>query len=399
MSQSRRRFVADASLLGLVAALMPELAAARNAGPQPPTEDTPHDSYDFWNGFFDSVNPYSQNYGSKAASRGPKDQLPDPAAETQYLHYKGDTKRLRYATDIEKEELLDHEGDVAVSIALSQYRPATGSNGETSGRAAQLRIDTTQIHPYMNILAPLAWTAIASLEPNKAGKVSLDQLGFRTPQAQQGTSKILLTQGIGKLAVNVSKAASTSMFVKALNIIMQGSKIIAPLVTLPAISVPALSAFTEALSYWEDRTRFIMAGNLTSAVATQQAHADPDREDRYIGLISGDYLMVPQEHTAELAKELPNLDLVQGYLVRKDADPNLPLQERAQIAVPGVTYASMRVSVLPLDASSSGKSEERSKSEGSSGGESSSTSSKSGSKKGGSNKSGSKKSNESGKKE
>ena len=394
MPQSRRSFVADASLLGLIVALMPELAAAQNAAPQTATEDTPHDSYDFWNGFFDSVNPYSQNFGNKAASRGPKDQLPDPAAETQYLHYKGDTKRLRYATDIDKTELLDHEGDVAVSIALSQYRPATGSNGETNVRAAQLRVDTTQIHPYMNIVAPLAWTAIASLEPNKAGRISLEQLGFRTPQAQAGTSKIMLTQGTGKLAVNVSKAASTSMFVKALNIIMQGTKIIAPMVTLPAISVPALSAFTEALSYWEDRTRFIMAGNLTSAVATQQAHADPDREDRYIGLVSGDYLMIPQEHTAELAKELPNLDLIHGYLVHKDADPSLPIQVRAQSAVPGITYASMRISVQPLDASySSDRSEGRGRSEGSSGGgESWSASGRSGSKKGGSSKGGSGKS-------
>jgi hypothetical protein len=140
-----------------------------------------------------------------------------------------------------------------------------------------------------------------------------------------------------------------------LNIIMTGAKIAVPLVALPAISVPALSAFSEVLSYWEDRTRFLMAGNLTTAVATQQAHADPDREDRYIGLLSGDYLMLPQVHTDELAKELPNLDLVQGYLVRKDADPNLPLQARAQSAVPGVTYASMRVSVQPLDSSSMGK--------------------------------------------
>jgi hypothetical protein len=382
MSLSRRRFVADASFLGLLTALMPQLAAAQEGAQQAPAEDTPHDSYDFWNGFFDSVNPYSHNYGKKAASRGPKDQLPDPAAETQYLHYKNETKRLRYATDIQREELLDHEGDVAVSIALSQYRPAA-SNGEPNVRAAQLRVDTTQIHPYMNIIAPLAWTAIASLEPSKAGKVSMDQLGFRTPQAQQGTSKILLTQGTGKLAVNVSKAATTSMFVKALNVIMQGAKIAAPLVTLPAISVPALSAFSEALSYWEDRTRFIMASNLTTAVATQQAHADPDREDRYIGLLSGDYLMLPQEHTDELAKELPNLDLVQGYLVRKDGDPNLPLQARAQSAVPGITYASMRVSVQPLDASSSGKSESGGKSAASdSDSGSSSSSSKSGSKSG-----------------
>jgi hypothetical protein len=139
--------------------------------------------------------------------------------------------------------------------------------------------------------------------------------------------------------------------VKALNIIIEGAKIAVPMVALPAISIPALSAFTEAMSYWEDRTRFIMAGNLTTAVATRQALADPDREDRYIGLLSGDYLMLPQRHTDELAKELPNLDLVQGYLVRKDADPNLPIQARGESAVPGITYASMRVSVLPLDAS------------------------------------------------
>ncbi len=384
MSVSRRRFVTDASALGLFAALLPELAAAQNAAPQVAPEDTPHDSYDFWNGFFDSVNPYSQSYGQKSATRGPKDQLPDPGAETQYLHYKSDEKKLRYATDIGKDELLDHDGDVAISIALSQFRPG---NGETNLRASQLRVDTTQIHPYMDIIAPLAWTAIASVEPDKAGKVSLDQLGFKTPQATQGTSKILLTQGTGKLAVNVSRAASTSIFVKALNVIISGAKIAAPLVTLPAISVPALSAFTEVMSYWEDRTRFVMAGNLTSAVATQQAMSDPDREDHYIGLLSGDYLMLPQKHTDDLAKELPNLDLVQGYLVRKDADPNLPIPQRAQNAVPGVTYASMRISVVPLDASSSGKpaasgsADSSSSSGGKKGGKKSSGSSNSGEKK------------------
>jgi hypothetical protein len=350
MSLSRRAFVADASALSLLVAILPELAMGQNAAPQAASDDTPHDSYDFWNGFFDSVNPSSKTYGQKSASRGPKDQLPDPKAETQYLHYSADAKRLRYATDINKDELLNHSGDVAVSIVMSQYRPGN-NNSQANVRAAQLRVDTTQIHPYMNIIAPLAWTAIASLEPNKAGKVSLEQLGFRSPQAMQGTSKILLTQGTGKLSVNISKAANNSVFVKALNIMMQGAKIIAPMVTLPAISVPALSAFTEVLSYWEDRTRFIMAGNLTTAVATQQAFSDPDREDRYLGLLSGDYLMLPQEHTEELAKEMPNLDLVQGYLVRKDSDPNMPLPSRAESAVPGITYASMRVSVQPIDAS------------------------------------------------
>jgi hypothetical protein len=200
----------------------------------------------------------------------------------------------------------------------------------------------------------------------------------------------MLTQGSGKLAVNVSKAAKTSIFVKALNIIMEGAKVAAPLVTLPAISVPALSAFTEVLSYWEDRTRFIMAGNLTTAVATQQAMNNPDREDRYIGLLSCDYLMVPEKHTDELAKALPNLELVQGYLVRKDADQNQPLQVRAQNALPGITYASMHVSVSPLDASSSGKSVGAKSGPGDSGsGESSGSDNSGGAKKGGSGKGGS----------
>lgn len=353
MPVSRRHFVMDASALGLLAALLPDLATAQDAEQQDSLEDTPHDSPDFWNGFFDSVNPYSPNYGKKAATRGPADQLPDPAAMTQYLHYKSDENKLRYATDIGKDELLDYDGDVAVSIALSQYRPGSG---DSNVHASQLRVDATQTHPYMNLLTPLAWTAIASLIPSKAGKIpSLDQLGFKSIQATQGTSKILLNQGTGKLAVNISKAAAKSKFVQALNVMIAGAKMAAPLVSLPAISVPALSSFTEALSYWEERTKFLMVGNLTTAVATQQALADPEREDRYIGVISGDYLMIPQKHTADLAKELPNLDLVQGYLVLKDADQTVPLETRAQAAVPAITYASMRVGVTPIQSSAAAK--------------------------------------------
>jgi len=84
--------------------------------------------------------------GETSGARG---SASDPAAETQYLHYKFDESRLRYATDIGKEELLKHDGDVAISVALSQYRPG---NGETHMRASQLRVDTTQIHPLMKHL-------------------------------------------------------------------------------------------------------------------------------------------------------------------------------------------------------------------------------------------------------
>ena len=241
---------------------------------------------------------------------------------------------------------------MALGISLSQYRPAVGSTAANE-HAAQLRLDTTQIYPFRNLLSPLAWTSIASVITDKGGFVSLDRLGLKTDVAAQGTNKILLTKGTGKIAVNISKAPQTSMFVKALNIIVEGLKTAAPLVSLPAISIPALSAFTQTMSYWEDRTRFIMAGNLTSAVATRQAMNDPKRGSPTVGLVSGDYLMFARQHAETLIKEMENLDLVQGYLVRKDADQNLPLQNRAMSVLPDVSYFSIRVSVTALGLSSS----------------------------------------------
>jgi uncharacterized membrane protein YgcG len=352
MSVSRRRFVGNGLALGLLSSVLPPetalaLSQQPNAVPAEPA-DAPHDAFDFWSGFYDSVNPHSSSYGT--AGRGATGGLADATLQTQYLHYHPDVGRLRYATDIEKNELLDHDGDVAVSVALSQFRPGTGDLKE---QASQLRIDATQTSPLMNLFAPLAWTAIASIMPEKGGKIpSLDQLGFKSDQATSSTSHILLTKGTGKVAVNISRAPNDSGFLKVLKVMMTGLKVVAPLVTLPAISIPALNAFSEAFAYWEDRTRFLMNGNLVHAIATQQALADPEHDSRYIGLVSGDYVMVPQKHTDELASEMPNLELNQGYLVHKDADKNLPVSKRAETAVPGVTYATMHIAVSALNTQS-----------------------------------------------
>jgi hypothetical protein len=151
------------------------------------------------------------------------------------------------------------------------------------------------------------------------------------------------------MAVNISKASESSLFVKALNVIMNSAKMVVPLVSLPAISVPALSAFTQVLADWENRTKFLLNGNLTTAIATKSALEDNELPARHIGLISGDYLMIPQRHVADIADQLPSLRLDGGYLVHRDADAKMPLQSRAEITLPGVTYATMRLSVKPLD--------------------------------------------------
>jgi hypothetical protein len=347
MSVSRREFAGRAAAIGLLSVFLPPesvSALAETTQQAASQEDAPHDPFDFWSGFYDAVNPASGTYGTRG--RGPTDALPDPELQTQYLHYLDTEKRLRYATDITDDSLLDHDGDVAVSIMLSQFRPGTG---DQKSQPSQLRVDATQTSPYLNLFAPLAWTAIASLNPNGAGKIpSLDELGFKSDQATSATSHILLTRGYGKLAVNISRAPNDSAFLKVLKVMITGAKLVAPLVTLPAVSVPALATFSEAFAYFEDRTRFIMNGNLVNAVATRQALADPQRQASYIGLVSGDYVMVPKKHTDELASQLPNLDLDQGYLVAKDASADLPVDRRAQNTLPGVTYATMRVAVSPI---------------------------------------------------
>jgi hypothetical protein len=351
MSISRRAFSGNALALAFISSLFDaDNALALPESGQGASMEAPHDAYEFWNGFFDSVNTSSPDFhkGARAGTAG----LADPSAETQYLHYKSETKLLRYATDIGQSELLDHDGDVGVGIQLSKFRNGSGID---KTKNQQLRIDATQTHPYMNLLSPLAWTAIASLKPNMAGKISLDQLGFKSDQATSATSNILLTKGTGKLAVNVSQPPNDTQFVRILKVMITGAKLVAPMVVLPAVSVPALAAFSEAFGYWEDRTRFVMNGNLTTAVATQQAISDPNREDSYIGLMSGDYVMVAKKDTEALAKEMPNLDLEQGYLVRKDADKSQPLETRAESAVPGMTYTTMRLAVKPIDPNCNGK--------------------------------------------
>jgi hypothetical protein len=351
MSISRRAFSGNALALAFISALCnTDTAFALAESGQTAGTEGPHDAYEFWNGFFDSVNTSSPDFhkGARAGTAG----LADPSAETQYLHYKSDTKLLRYATDIGQNELLDHDGDVSVGIQLSKFR---NGNGVDKGKNQQLRIDATQTHPYMNLLAPLAWSAMASLKPNMAGKISMDQLGFKSDQAMSATSNILLTKGTGKLAVNVSQPPNDTQFVKILRVMIEGAKLAAPLVVLPAVSVPAMSAFSEAFGYWENRTRFVMNGNLTTAVATQQALSDPSRDDSYIGLLSGDYVMVAKKDTDALHQAMPTLDLEQGYLVLKDADKTKSLEARAEDAIPGMTYTTMRLAVKPIDQGCNGK--------------------------------------------
>jgi hypothetical protein len=107
--------------------------------------------------------------------------------------------------------------------------------------------------------------------------------------------------------------------------------------------VPAIRIFSELMGKWASHATVIMNGNLTPVIATSTMPADVPMPQDPMSLPSGYYVMVPKEHQDELNSELPQLVVQNGFLVRKDAAQTDDLQARAVKAVPGVSYATLRL--------------------------------------------------------
>lgn len=340
MPIDRRLFLDQILAAAALSSLLPE-----NASAQPParTPSTPppgtHDSINFWNQFYDT-------------QRAGPPKLAAPEREVRFLYH--GSNGLAYTSDIPKTSLLDHPGDVSVTLNLGQFRPAKEDQiAFKSLQSSSLRVDCVQTRPMMNLFAPLAWASLASLFPDKQGKLpSLQTLGFQTTGSSSPENKVTLPGGLGKLAVNISMVRKESMVHKVLTEAQTIAGITAPFFAFPAISIPALKAITTIYSALEQHTAFLLNSPLVMTVATQQALDDETRTPQYLPLVSGDYVLVPQAHVDELGKNLDKLDLTQGYLVDKSAPSSQPPETRAANAIPNVTYVTLRVVVAPLAGSS-----------------------------------------------
>src|ERR1700688_2141254 len=288
MDLTRRTFLEEALAAGAFTSLLPAAvdaqAGAEPSRPQaspPARADIPeHGATEFWNQFYLPVDP------TIPKSRGPRPRIPPSERQVTFLH--AGSSGLRYADDIAEDELLDYPGDVQVSMVLGQFRPGNSDQEFLKHmQASQLRVDCVQNKPYRELLAPLAWCAMASLKTNQAGKLpSLDSLGFNAPNAMSGVTKILLPGGNGKLAVNLYVTKGQSLIDKILKEALQLAPAVAQVMNFPAISVPALRTFSEIFGALEERASFIMNRQLADVVATKQALADPDRAVSYLHLIA-----------------------------------------------------------------------------------------------------------------
>ena len=288
---------------------------------------------------------WSNFYNDTVATKGAnKAALANEKRKTVYLQSADSGKPIVYADKIPRTALPAITGDVNVKMAVSQYRPG---KGDISTDVSHIRIDATQTFDYMNLVAPLSWAMLASLTPDKGTSKlpSLDQIGFndvaKQQQANTNLHEMTLPAGVGKLAVNVTKPAN-QVFAE---IIKTSSKLVTAglsMMVLPAISVPAISVFTELLGKWQGHATVIMNGNLTPVIATSITPENVPMPQDPMSLPSGYYVMVPKEHQDELNSELPTLKIQNGFLIRTDAPQTEDLEASAEKAVPGVSYATLR---------------------------------------------------------
>jgi len=353
MAVDRRTFfsqlLASGACSGLAAMLPSDVLA--QAGPDGGSAqlDDSSASYQFWKTFLNPVDPnVRRGSGGKAVKLADQNRVP------HFFHYDA-TQGIRLAESLTDKDLPDIPGDVLVNIAPGAFK--LGGDDEeqlAKEQSAHLRLDFVQTKPYMNILPVMAWSALAALFTDKANKLpTLQQLQFKSSDSSalgsfgtvSGANRILLPSGRGQIALNASIAKKESLFHKFLSNTIKVARMVSPLVPMPAISIPALTVFTQLYAQMQQNPQFLLNSMLQDVAVTKAAVGDPELAEGFIRLAPGEFVLVPEAQASVVSKEIKNLQVVNGYLVRKDADPNLPVLKRAADALPGVTYVVMKVTV------------------------------------------------------
>jgi hypothetical protein len=343
---------AFSGLLGEVISPKELMAAAEAAADEPQNSNG-----QFWGGFFDDVDPTKPHaIGARGPGGEPMAQpIPahiDDAKLPRFFHY-DDTNGLRFAEKIDRSELPRMDGAAVVSMSISGFRPSDSDSkriGDVS--SAQLQLHASQTRPMAQYIAPLAWASLASVFGNKqASKLpTVDQLNFVDENGSTGTSgnnRILLPGAEGKLALNLTLPDKHSLLHKVISYGLQGAGIAAPLVALPAISVPAIKAFTSFYNILVQNAGFIINSPLKDVVASYDAVDSGNMHADALKLLTGQYLIVPASSTSAISAQMDSIKMLNGYLVPKSIANNADPITVAQSALPNVTYATLKVSVQP----------------------------------------------------
>ena len=358
----RRSFFASAmsaaafsGILGEIVSPRELMAAVEAAADAPSTQHA-----EFWGGFFDDVDPTKPH---ATMTRGPGGEAtPEPIPEhvqdeklPRFFHY-ADHTGLRFAENIDREELPKMDGAAVLSVSVSGFHSSREDEHKIGdATSAQLALHATQTTPLAQYIAPLAWASLASIFARSASIAkmpTIEQLNGATSDGSGGTSgnnRILLPRAEGKMALNLTLPDKHALLHKIISMGLQGAQLAAPLVTLPAISVPAIKAFTSFYNILVQNAGFIINSPLKDVVASYDAVDSGNMHSDALRMITGEYVIVPAHSTEALSSQMEGLKMLNGYLVPKDLAANADPTTAAKAALPDVTYATLKVSVAPAE--------------------------------------------------
>jgi hypothetical protein len=151
------------------------------------------------------------------------------------------------------------------------------------------------------------------------------------------------------MAVNLSMTHKDSMFYTVIKNLTNEVGRFSPLLGLPAISVTALKGFCSLYGAMEQRTTFLLNSMPRAAYATQAARSDAQTQSG-LNLVPGDYVLVPNSFSADLAPYLDKLEMRQGYLVPKGSPDTTSVYDLAAMLKPDITYLSASIGLKPMAA-------------------------------------------------
>jgi hypothetical protein len=207
-------------------------------------------------------------------------------------------------------------------------------------------------------LGPIVWAALATLFANKASALPSEQnltwnalSGSSSQQSQPQQSggpqisHIVLNDGAGHMSVNITTTPTTSLLDRILGVMIQGTKILTPLLGFPGIALPALQNFYTFYGLLEKShpENFLLNSEQQDVVVTQQGADNSLISANAMKLVSGTYVFLPQSQENDLQKEMDKLIVQNGYLVARNstAAPDTRIVE----AVPNVSYVTLNVKV------------------------------------------------------
>jgi hypothetical protein len=348
----RRTFFADTMKTAVLLALMENTVSLEEVWAADDKSSSQGPSQQFWGSFFDDVDPTKPHVIMRDAAQ-PVPEHVDPDKVPRFFHY-DDQNGLRFAENIDRSELPKIQGGALVSLSLSGFHPSSG-DAKKIGEAAfsQIQVHAVQTTPIAQYIAPLSWVTLASIMHGKGQATKLptvDQLNFMSQDetgATSSVSHILYPKAEGKFAVNVTLPPRDSMLHKIIATSLKGAGIVAPLLSLPAISVPAIKAFTSFYNTLQQNAGFVINSPLKDAVASYDAVDSPNMHADALKLLTGPYIIVPSSSTDGLREQMNDLKLVNGYLVPKTLASNVDPLTAAQEALPDITYATLKVTVQP----------------------------------------------------